>query len=268
MALFKNMIITNKGMALYTKAQAGKPIIFSKIKVGSGQIGTQNPATLTTLVHEEMDVSITSITPKTDLKTAVIIGNVTNENVTEAVYICEIGLYATDPDEGEILYGYASCGEYGDYYAPYSQGPYSWQYEINAAVGNAANVTAEISVLTWDYAITNSNSFSRITGGNQKELNLSIDSHINTLYNNIENIVVPVSSVNSKTGNVVLSASDVKDSSGNTVQSDLDNLESTKASKTLVVEQISASRNIVDSITSGKYQLKIENGIPFLEEVE
>lgn len=176
MALFKNMSITYKGMALYAKAQAGQSIRFTKMQVGSGQIGTQNPATLITLLDKKLDVPITSITANPEHKSATIVGNVTNTNVTEAIYICEIGLWANDPDEGEILYGYANCGTYGDYYAPASQGPYSWQYEIGAAIGNAANVTAELSQLSWDYGLRNSNtSFIHLKGGNQKEINKSID---------------------------------------------------------------------------------------------
>ena len=48
MAYFKNMYITNAGITLYAKAQTGKEIHFTKMQVGSGQIGTQNPATLDT----------------------------------------------------------------------------------------------------------------------------------------------------------------------------------------------------------------------------
>lgn len=182
MALFKNMSITGRGMALYAKAQAGKPIVFTRMQVGSGDIGTRNPASLTELVKEELDVPIASISPNTELKNATIVGNVTNSTVTKAIYICELGLFATDPDEGEILYAYSSAGGQGDYYAPASQGPYSWQYQIAAAVGNAANVTAELTELSYDNGLINSNAYLiTLTGGNQKELNRSIDSHITSL---------------------------------------------------------------------------------------
>ncbi|EGT5649334.1 hypothetical protein [Clostridium botulinum] len=176
MALFKNMAITNQGMALYAKAQAGQEIHFTKMQVGSGLIETQNPVTLLALLDPKLDVPITSITANPEMKSATIIGNITNKDVTEATYICELGLFAKDPEEGEILYGYVSAGQYGDYYAPEAQGPYSWQYEINAAIGNAANVTAEVSRLNWDHSVINSNkTFLHLEGGNQKEINKSID---------------------------------------------------------------------------------------------
>ncbi|KIS22007.1 hypothetical protein [Clostridium botulinum] len=182
MALFKNMAITNQGMALYAKAQAGQEIHFTKMQVGSGLIETQNPVTLLALLDPKLDVPITSITANPEMKSATIIGNITNKDVTEATYICELGLFAKDPDEGEILYGYVSAGQYGDYYAPEAQGPYSWQYEINAAIGNAANVTAEVSRLNWDHSVINSNkTFLHLTGGNQKEINKSIDDNFESV---------------------------------------------------------------------------------------
>ncbi|KIN80966.1 tail protein [Clostridium botulinum] len=183
------MAITNQGMALYAKAQAGQEIHFTKMQVGSGLIETQNPVTLLALLDPKLDVPITSITANSEMKSATIIGNITNKDVTEATYICELGLFAKDPDEGEILYGYVSAGQYGDYYAPEAQGPYSWQYEINAAIGNAANVTAEVSRLNWDHSVINSNkTFLHLTGGNQKEINKSIDDNFESVTKQLADI--------------------------------------------------------------------------------
>lgn len=182
MALFKNMVITYAGMALFAKAQAGQEIHFTKMQVGSGQVGTRNPSALTSLIEPKIDIPISSITPNTENKSATIIGNITNKGLTEAVYICEIGIWAKDPNDGEILYGYANCGTYGDYYAPELQGAYSWQYQISAAIGNAANVTANISELIWDHGVmTSSANFLYLKGVNQKEINKSIDDAITSI---------------------------------------------------------------------------------------
>ncbi|WP_061317433.1 hypothetical protein [Clostridium botulinum] len=176
MAIFKNMSITEKGISLYAKAQAGQQINFTKLQIGSGQIENRNPMTLTTLLEPQLDVPIVSIIANSELKSAAIIGKITNKNVKEAMYICELGLFANDPDEGEILYGYVSAGQYGDYYAPESQGPFNWEYQVNASIGNAANVTAEICELDYDYTLLSTNkSLIHLEGGNQKEINKSID---------------------------------------------------------------------------------------------
>ena len=203
MAIFNNMSITNEGQVLYAKAQAGQELHFTKMMVGSGNLDTRNPATLTALIKPKFDVGIQEITPNTELKTATISGTINNSGVTEVTYICEIGLFAQDPDEGEILYAYGTAGQYGDYYAPASMGPCSWNYQINAAIGNAANVTIELSNLTYDYGVFNTNTaFLRLTGGNQKEINKSIDTFIDNLYKLSEGTVYPVnaSGTNDYTG--------------------------------------------------------------------
>lgn len=203
MAIFNNMSITNKGQVLYAKAQAGQELHFTKMMVGSGKIDSRNPATLTTLIEPKFDVGIQEITPNTELKTATISGTINNSGVTEATYICEIGLFAQDPDEGEILYAYGTAGQYGDYYAPASMGPFSWNYQINAAIGNSSNVTIELSNLTYDYGVFNTNTnFLKLTGGNQKEINQNIDTLIANLYKLSEGTVYPVnaSGTNDYTG--------------------------------------------------------------------
>lgn len=176
MAIFGNMSITNAGQLLYAKAQAGKPIIFTRMQLGSGQIGTQNPATLLALVAPSYYLPISSITANTADKTATTTGAINNSAVTVAAYVCELGLWAQDPDLGEILYSYASAGTQGDYIAPASVGAYTWDYQIIASVGNAANVTANISGLQYDYGIVISDTtLTVIAGGTQLDINKSID---------------------------------------------------------------------------------------------
>lgn len=188
MALFKNMSITSKGMILFARAQGGQPIHFTKMQVGSGKLNTEDPVGFSRLIDPKIDIPITSIVANTENKSATIVGNITNKNVTQALYICELGLWAIDPIEGEILYGYSNCDNFGDYYAPETQGAYSWQYQINAAVGNAANVTAEISELNWDYGVINSNTFVYLSGNNQKEINKVIDNSLKKIQEDIEKI--------------------------------------------------------------------------------
>lgn len=176
MANFNSMVLTEKGQILYAKGQAGATINFTKLAVGAGDIGTTNPETLTNLVNHKFDIAIQGKTVNTLEKVALISGTLTNSNMTEPIYIQEIGLYALDPDDGEILYSYASAGEYGDYTSPASSGPYSWTYQIYAAIGNAANVNVTLSGLQYDTGIVNTNTtFSVIKGSNQKEINKSID---------------------------------------------------------------------------------------------
>lgn len=184
MAIFNNMRITDKGKILYAKAQAGHELHFTKMRVGAGNVDSRNPDTLLDLIDPKYDVGIQSISPNSETKSATISGMINNGAVKEPTYICEIGLYAEDPDEGEILYGYASAGQYGDYYAPNTVGAFTWNYQVVAAIGNAANVTIELSSLVYDYGVINTTpSFIHLSGGNQKEINKSIDNTFTTIFN-------------------------------------------------------------------------------------
>lgn len=193
MAIFPSMAITNDGQILYNKAQAGTALNFTKMKLGGGMLSEgQDPQTVSELLDYKFDVAISSITQNTELKVAVITGSRNNADVDEGTYICELGLYALDPDVGEILYAYSNAGDMGDYFAPASKGAFTWSYQINAAVGNAANVTATLSSNAFDHAIAISEtSFVTIAGTTQKEVNLNIDSVLTLLQAEVNDLVNP-----------------------------------------------------------------------------
>jgi len=143
MANFGVMKITNLGMDLYTKIQTGSLIQFTKIQSGDGVLpGGTNIEELTALISPKFDVSIESFQVDTENHNVRIKGTKTNDGLLEGNFSREIGLFAIDPDIGEILYAYANAGEYPDYIPPISTGPYSKTFVINAAIGNATNVTA------------------------------------------------------------------------------------------------------------------------------
>ena len=181
MANWGNMILTTKGQILYAKAQTGINIKFTKIGAGSGQIGTQNAESLNALIEPKIYFDILSKKVNTAEKMVAIRGTLKNDSISEAFSLCELGLFAEDPDDGEILYCYVTAGSQGDYISPSSSGPRSWTYELNAAVGNAPNVTVNLSQLQYDLDVINSNEFSIISGENQKEINKSIDAFLSDL---------------------------------------------------------------------------------------
>jgi hypothetical protein len=144
MANYGIMALTTQGLALFTKAQAGTPIVFTKMQVGSGSLGNINPQSLTALIQPQFDVSISGITKDTVNMMAYVAGTADNSAIATQLYVNELGLFATDPDVGEILYGYANAGSAGDYIPPASAGSFTRRFTVNAAVGNAPNVTVVI----------------------------------------------------------------------------------------------------------------------------
>lgn len=187
MAEFPSMKITELGQSLYNKAQAGVAINFTKMKIGSGRLSDgQDQTKLTALIDYKYDIPIGSIKQNVQLQVAMIAGYINNSGITTGTYICELGLFAQDPDIGEILYAYTNADDKGDYYAPASSGPFAWSYQINAAIGNASNVTATLINSSLDYSIESSSTFVYIEGVDQKEINESIDSKLNELNENFD----------------------------------------------------------------------------------
>jgi len=112
MATFGQLTITNAGLALLAKAELGAAIEFTRLAIGDGALGETDPATLADLVNRLMWVTISSINrDSTDVSVA---GVFNNEEAAVAFYYREVGLYAEDPDDGEILYMYGNAGETAD----------------------------------------------------------------------------------------------------------------------------------------------------------
>ncbi|WP_088832741.1 hypothetical protein [Paenibacillus tyrfis] len=143
MAIFNKMKITQQGLALYSKAQTGVQLNFTRMQIGSGRLAEgQDPTKLTSLITPISFFAINSITSKDNM--AFVRGIFENKSISEPTYTCELGLYARDPNAGEILFAYGNAGDKGDHIPPISSGPLSKQYQINAAIGNAENVAATI----------------------------------------------------------------------------------------------------------------------------
>lgn len=102
MANWNGGILTSKGRALAAKVEAGTcKLAFTKIKVGDGT--PSSVESLTDLVAPKQIISLSAIVPASD-GTCDVSGVLTNATLEKGFYLREMGLFATDPDEGEILY--------------------------------------------------------------------------------------------------------------------------------------------------------------------
>ncbi len=146
MASFNNTIITKKGHALIAKIVAGTATPnFTKIRTSDHQYpsGT-NFEELTNLSGIKQTVDVASVTKVSPAKIRVS-GVFTNNSLQTGYYVRNIGLYALDPDEGEILYSVTSAIE-ADWMPP--QGGIaasSILVDIETVVGNADNVSITVN---------------------------------------------------------------------------------------------------------------------------
>lgn len=114
MAAFPKMTLTNAGQALQTKVLAGTTLTFTRIALGDGQLNGQPIAPLTALISQKATVEVDSVRV-VNTTTARAAGFFSNKDISTGFWWRETGLFAQDPDNGEILYGYTNAGDAGDY---------------------------------------------------------------------------------------------------------------------------------------------------------
>lgn len=114
MAAFPKMTLTNAGQALQTKVLAGATLTFTRIALGDGQLNGQPIAPLTALISQKATVEVDSVRV-VNTTTAQVAGFFSNADISTGFWWRETGVFAQDPDVGEILYGYTNAGDAGDY---------------------------------------------------------------------------------------------------------------------------------------------------------
>ena len=143
MAEFGKMELTEKGSLLLNKVITREiRLEIVRIAVGSGKFGG-NIWELTNLISGVLDANIVkSGEAEGQWEVEVIF---TNEEITEDFEFREIGVFAIDPDDGEILYSYSNSGENCDYINSYN-GSNLEEERINVKIYTAgtSNVYAEI----------------------------------------------------------------------------------------------------------------------------
>ena len=114
MAAFPKMTLTNAGQALQTKVLAGETLTFTRIALGDGQLNGQPISPLTALISQKATVEVDSVRV-VNTSTAQVAGFFSNKDISTGFWWRETGVFAQDPDVGEILYGYTNAGDAGDY---------------------------------------------------------------------------------------------------------------------------------------------------------
>lgn len=144
MSSFGGLVLTKKGSTLQAKAQTGVQLKFTRVAVGDGSLSGQQLSDLTTLISEKKSLGITKLKKQSGGK-AVLGCTLSNKDIATGFYFRELGIFAQDPDVGEILYCYGNAGQ-GAEYIPAGGGSEVVEKSIDVItiVSNASNVTATI----------------------------------------------------------------------------------------------------------------------------
>jgi hypothetical protein len=145
MADFIGTILTVKGRNLLAKAQTGATLTFTRIKIGDGVWPTNtDPTQLNDLVSPKLNLPIQDIRVVGD-GTVRLRFALTNTELSQGFFLREIGIYAQDPDLGEILYAIAYAGDRADFIPSDGVTKVENVVDIYTVIANAQNVTAVIS---------------------------------------------------------------------------------------------------------------------------
>lgn len=144
MAEWSNATMTDVGADLQAKVNAGKTkLTFTKIKVGSG-VNATNPMALTDVLSSKWET--TNFVVKQEGKIVSVDTFITNNGITEAFRMSEIGLFAQDPDKGEVLYAYLTDPEPDRMPAAGGSVVVSQELTIGMVFSNTGNVSLTVNM--------------------------------------------------------------------------------------------------------------------------
>ncbi|QDY81939.1 hypothetical protein FQU75_00195 [Paenibacillus polymyxa] len=142
MAAFGGLVLTIKGRNLQAKVQAGQQLKFSRMGLGDGIITSQSIPNMTGLITERKSIAVNRVyTPSAGRATVSAI--LSNQDITTGFFFRELGIFAIDPDEGEIMYAYGNSGSGSAEYIPPTGGADLIEklINVNLLVGNATNIS-------------------------------------------------------------------------------------------------------------------------------
>lgn len=147
MGAFKSAVITTKGQALLAKVVAGTTKLeFTKIAVSENTL-SGDLASKTGIGTIKQSEKVASVVRQNGANVKVS-ASFSNETLGAGYYVRNIGLYATDPQDGEILYSISVADEStatADWMPPFNGiGVSSLLVDLVTAVSNASNVSVTV----------------------------------------------------------------------------------------------------------------------------
>ncbi|MDR0905751.1 MAG: hypothetical protein LBN00_06215 [Oscillospiraceae bacterium] len=139
-----NLALTAKGQALKAKIEMGAgtiPLSITRITSGSGT--SEDPLNLNAVVDEQQEFVITGRTTQ-GARTG-ISAVLTNVGLAVGYPLAQIGFYAIDPDEGEILYRISQFAEPNQVPSA-NDHPWTYQPTFSIVTGNASEVIVNVDL--------------------------------------------------------------------------------------------------------------------------
>lgn len=140
---FADNAVTAAGERLIAKALTGQEIVFTRLCIGDGYMPEAgSPEDMTAMVSPRVDVPITKCALNQE-GGAVIGGRWTNSGLQTGFWYRELGVFAQDPDDGEVLYSYGNSGGTARWVPPGTGSDLIEELiDVVTTVGYATDVTA------------------------------------------------------------------------------------------------------------------------------
>ena len=104
MAVWNGTVTTQLGLNLIAKVIAGKTnLAFTKLQTSEGNYTSSNLVGMTSLLNVKQEFNVSNVSVQ-NATTVLVKGIITNTGLSNQYNLNAIGLFATDPDLGEILY--------------------------------------------------------------------------------------------------------------------------------------------------------------------
>lgn len=147
--LWADAIITAKGTALLAKLVAGNTLDLTRVSCGSGVVPAVTLYNQTDIADKKQDLEFMSVTYPEEGKVKLPV-LLSNDDITQSYRANQVGVYASDPDDGEILFFIAQANqEYGGTVIPTSSEmpgyTCEWNFYFQYGQADSVNVTVDSS---------------------------------------------------------------------------------------------------------------------------
>lgn len=147
MSNWANQQLTQRGRELQAKVEAGHcKLTMTKMKIGCGKTAAEDILDMTDLRDPRLVLNISSCAVNESDATVCTVTSVASSNdVDSSFLVTELGLYAEDPDAGEILYLVSLDSVPDTMPNKHVASPVTLTYQLDIVSSNAANITAVIT---------------------------------------------------------------------------------------------------------------------------
>ena len=142
-------VVTKNGLAMIAESVATrKNLIFTRVVVGDGDATGRNFNEMTGVISPKMELPVTSGINEGNGQ-YLITATLSNNTLNVGFFPREVGLYAKVDGKAEMLYSYTNGGNNVGYVPDKTTPIDSEIYKIRTVIGNAKNITVNMSDSTF-----------------------------------------------------------------------------------------------------------------------